>query len=455
MTAQEAIQIADSSQAAITKQHGIVCDEIKATAELGKYHLKMLATSVPKKVQEILNQDGFDVSESGSLVIIEWKKPEIQQQPAITAKPTEVVAVTEPATEVKPQPSAPAIKEPAAPVAIPTKRIAFLGNFNVDYTSETHHMNSLAALGHQVFKLQEGKQTSQQILSMAKQCQLFVWVHTHGWGTPGSKPMRQVLAELKQLGIPTMSYHLDLWKGLKREVDMQKDEVWDIEHFFTVDKLMADWFNEQKAQGGKTTGHYLPAGVYHKECQLQPRTTWENDVIFVGARGYHSEWPYRVTLLDWLTGNYKERFRHFGGEENTRVRGQALNDLYAKTKIVIGDTLCIDFKYPYYYSDRIFETIGRGGFIIHPYIKGLDEIFEDKKHLVFYEYNNFGQLKELIDYYLTHDEEREAIRKAGHEHVKANHTYLNRWRQIMSELFAPKLEEAQVTDGVIENSAVS
>jgi spore maturation protein CgeB len=82
----------------------------------------------------------------------------------------------------------------------------------------------------------------------------------------------------------------------------------------------------------------------------------------------------------------------------------------------------------------VYETIGRGGFMIHPYIKGLEREFEDKKHIVFYEYGNFEQLKELIDYYLEHDAEREAIRKAGHELVKQNYTYRNRWEYILKEL---------------------
>ena len=109
-------------------------------------------------------------------------------------------------------------------------------------------------------------------------------------------------------------------------------------------------------------------------------------------------------------------------------------DVGQSTKIVVGDTLCINFKYPDYWSDRVYETMGRGGFIIHPYVQGMEREFEDKKHLVFYEYGNFNQLKELIDYYLEHDEEREAIRKAGHELVKSKYTYRNRWEQILKEL---------------------
>ena len=60
------------------------------------------------------------------------------------------------------------------------------------------------------------------------------------------------------------------------------------------------------------------------------------------------------------------------------IRGKELNDLYATAKVVVGDTLCKGFNYPYYFSDRLFETTGRGGFLIHPYIKGLEDYFEVK-----------------------------------------------------------------------------
>ena len=96
--------------------------------------------------------------------------------------------------------------------------------------------------------------------------------------------------------------------------------------------------------------------------------------------------------------------------------------------------MCPNFNYPDYWSDRVYETLGRGGFIIHPYIPGMENEFVDKEHLVFYEYKNFAQLKSLIDYYSENDEEREKIRLAGHKLVKEKYTYKNRWEHILKEL---------------------
>lgn len=311
-------------------------------------------------------------------------------------------------------------------------RIAFLGNFSVDFSSETHHKKSLEALGHEVIALQETQASSEEILSEALQSDMFVWVHTHGWQTPGIKKMNVVLFELKRRRIPTVTYHLDLWLGLSRQRDLNTDPVYkDIQHFFTVDPDMANWFNKNTM----VTGHYLPPGVYHEETVMaEPsiKPNYKHDVIFVGSKRYHPEWPYRPRLITWLQANYKNRFAHFGGDSmNGVVRGERLNQLYADTKVVVGDSLVPNFTKAGYWSDRIYETIGRGGFIIHPYVKGLENEFEDRKHVVFYNFNDFGGLKHLIDYYLVHDEERERIRKQGFEHVKNHYTYMHRWQYII------------------------
>jgi hypothetical protein len=278
--------------------------------------------------------------------------------------------------------------------------------------------------------MQESEARSEDILAACVNSDLFIWIHTHGWETQGKITMEKVLETLKTLSIPSMTYHLDLWFGLKREKDLESFPVYKmIDHFFTVDKKMAEWFNENT----KVKGHYLPAGVFGPECIVQD-VTKKHDVIFVGSRKYHDEWTYRPKLIDWLDRSYGNRFEQYGSGGVKSVRGMHLNKLYWSTKVVVGDTLCIDFKYPDYWSDRIYETLGRGGFLIHPYIKGLENEFKDKEHVVFYEYNNFEQLKELIDYYIKHDDEREKIRLAGHKLVKENYTYKHRWQQILEDL---------------------
>jgi hypothetical protein len=310
--------------------------------------------------------------------------------------------------------------------------ITFVGNFYVSYTSETHHANTLEKLGHQVIRLQEGKANSSDILRNAIESDLLVWVHTHGWKTPMQEgySVPDIFKALKERGIPTMTYHLDLWFGLNRQKDLEEDGFYKtIGHFFTVDKKMADWFNENT----EVKGHYLQAGVYEPECYIH-ETEKTKDVVFAGSRGYHPEWQYRPQLVDFLRKEYGDRFTHVGNDGIGVFRGEALNELYGSSKVIVGDSLCLNFDYPYYWSDRVYETLGRGGFIIHPYIKGMEKHFTDGEHLIFYEFGDFNDLRYKINYYIEHEEEREKIRLAGHNHVKKNHTYTNRWQTILQEL---------------------
>lgn len=337
-------------------------------------------------------------------------------------------------------------------------RVTFLGNFGVDYSSETHHKKSLESLGHEVIALQETQVGSENILDEAMNSDMFVWVHTHGWDTPGNMTMQTVLKYLKKANVPTVTYHLDLWLGLKRQADLDKDAVYrHIEHFFTCDKQMADWFN----QNTDVKGHYLPAGVFGDECYMAPHQTenegfptekriYKYDVIFVGSKGYHPEWPYRPKLINWLQQTYGDRFAHYGGDGRGVVRGAALNQLYADTKVAVGDSLVQGFTYPYYWSDRLYEASGRGAFQIFPQITGIQDQYTtydfklddgwawDKApapiELVTYEFDNFGMLKERIDHFLEHNDERESIRKAGYERTKRDHTYAKRWAHIIREV---------------------
>lgn len=309
--------------------------------------------------------------------------------------------------------------------------IVFVGNFAVSYSSETHHANSLETLGHRVVRMQEGKARTDQILRVALRNDLLIWVHTHGWKTKGYITYEQLHSQLSENNIPIITYHLDLYMGIGREKDLLEDQFYkELDYFFTVDKLMADWFNENTS----VKGRFMPPGVYDREVEYS-KLPIKNDVIFVGSRNYHKEWAYRKELIEELERKWGDKFTQYGNGGVMSVRGKQLNDLYNSSKVVVGDTLCIGFDYPYYLSDRIMETTGRGGFMIHPYIKGLEDLFEIDKEVVTYEFGNFEQLHEKIRYYLEHDTEREAIRKAGHERTKRDHTYVKRWEAILKEVF--------------------
>lgn len=316
-------------------------------------------------------------------------------------------------------------------------KITFLGNFDVSYSTESHHKKTYEKLGHKVVALQEGKTFAEKVLEHASKSDLFVWTHTHAWHTPG---MEEVLLKLKSKGIPSAGYHLDLWKGIRREADLNTDPYWNIEYFFTCDKLMIP---DLQKRGVKA--FYLPAGVLEDECYLaEPdRKKFPHDVIFVGSRNYHPEWPYRPQLIDWLKKTYGDRFGHYGGDGLGVVRGNELNILYASAKVVVGDTLCKGFDYPDYFSDRLFETTGRGGFMVFPNIPGLENLFNTDKtdkfpiELATYKFADWRDLEFKINFFLNpqHSGIKESMRWHAQERTKKDHTYTQRLSEMINVIF--------------------
>lgn len=73
---------------------------------------------------------------------------------------------------------------------------------------------------------------------------------------------------------------------------------------------------------------------------------------------------------------------------------------------------------------RIWDVLGCGGFLLTNYQEELPEFLEVGRHLVAYE--TVDEACELVQYYLSHDEEREEIARCGYEAVMQQHTVINR-----------------------------
>ncbi len=194
----------------------------------------------------------------------------------------------------------------------------------------------MLALGHQVTPLQENVTSNEEAIALIKDVQpdIVFYSHSHGWPI-----LDGMLDWCTENGIPTAAYHLDLFMGLEDDRRIRANYgYWKVQNFYTVDKLMADTLNEDPAL---PRGIFLPPGVVATGAYLgEPYSGLTEDVIFVGSRGYHINWPWRPQLIDWLAATYGTKFSHYGGDGVKLVRNSELNRLLASTKIVVGDSLC-------------------------------------------------------------------------------------------------------------------
>jgi spore maturation protein CgeB len=81
---------------------------------------------------------------------------------------------------------------------------------------------------------------------------------------------------------------------------------------------------------------------------------------------------------------------------------------------------------------RTFETAGIGAFQLLDWRPGLAQLFEDGAELV--SFRTMEDLREKIDHYLAHPEEREAIAKRGHERALRDHTLERRVECVLQTL---------------------
>ena len=189
-------------------------------------------------------------------------------------------------------------------------------------------------------------------------------------------------------------------------------------------------------QGIRSELHRLGFGTKVLEM-IDPKDNKTLPISFVGNLSYaHEE---RVRLLEHLCKRF-DNIRIWGkGIESlpqdspTRQHymgqawGKEMYQILCSSKV----TLNCHGKWSGEYANncRLYEATGVGTLLITDWKVNLHKMFEIGKEVV--AYRSPEECSELIQYYLEHDDEREAIACAGQQRTLREHTYYQRMQELV------------------------
>jgi spore maturation protein CgeB len=294
--------------------------------------------------------------------------------------------------------------------------IYYIGNFTKIWHEECI-AQAFEANGKEVFRRDESSMNAEQIFDdiMSKDVEfvLFVKLKIGGNAT-------ELVKKLKEVGIKTVCWLFDPYFGYIREYSVDMQPYFKADYVFTTDGGHQKQFEEHGIN------HICLRQGIHEPESFMKKSDFEYDIIFVGTE--NNSYPYRQEVIKFLRDNYN--FTWLGRHNADEIRSTALNDLYGKAKLAID----ISVYMPNYWSNRFYETLGRGGCLVCNMIEGLDKEFTPFKEVITYTKGDFNQLRRVLNYYLENDEARESIRLNGFNRVHDNYTYKTRCKKLLEHL---------------------
>jgi spore maturation protein CgeB len=218
-----------------------------------------------------------------------------------------------------------------------------------------------------------------------------------------SRPVERAAAPLYDLVVANDFYHAIQWRELgARQVEVLPIAAIDPEFHYPYDLTDAE------------------------------RREYACDVVVVGTLVPQRLYSERVAALEalrdfdlglWSVHEVPASLRQF-------YRGPALGEQMLRITRAAKITVNPHGDFMRYGGNmRLFEACGVGTFQIVDNRPGVPDWFTVGEHLV--TYRDPAHLRELVTYYLAHDDERARIAAAGQAHVHAHHTYDHRMARLM------------------------
>lgn len=244
---------------------------------------------------------------------------------------------------------------------------------------------------------------------------------------------------LAREGMVTAFWYIENW----RHLPYWKETAPQYDYFFHI---QPGAFEEQLREAGCQNHACVLTGCdpeIHRPVDLTPEEQEEFscDISFAGA-GYMNRNHFLAGLTDYALKIWGVNWPHPSLREVVQRPEQRFTpELFAK--IVAGSKINLNLHSSTSHpgvdpncdaiNPRVFEIAACGGFQLCDPCKGLDACFDFESELPVY--TSLRELREKVDHYLAHPEEREQIAAAARERALRDHTYEQRARRMLDLIF--------------------
>lgn len=265
---------------------------------------------------------------------------------------------------------------------------------------------ALEKLGHEVLRLRESRGSRAHHLA----CDFILF---HKWS--------DTLA-MKRCRVPLVFWYFDLVDypdpTLLHRNEQRKDWMRRITPLvrlgFCTD---GDWVSRDTS--GKL--HVLRQGADERIVGLgEPYPNVSYDILLTGIRAGGGR--KRISFIDEMRKTYGDRFYHV----QTGVYREELKRLIASSKIVVAPDGPVTDSY---WSNRVYNALGFGAFLLHPYCRELVGEYLPWKDFLFYA--NRDHLHQLIASSLAHPLSRKVVSDGGLAYTKEKHLYRHRCEELV------------------------
>lgn len=240
-----------------------------------------------------------------------------------------------------------------------------------------------------------------------------------------------VLKKLRKIA-PTINWYPDAannWPSIRKLVSHY-------DYFFVFDRSVVDTLKRE----GYSNVYHLPfCGDVDKFAEWPDNESHKYKVSFLGS--YSPDYKKRLDILaeiknlglevwgnkEWLDTPLKDQFHGPVDPPDINV----IKKLYSDSKIVIHIDANTGNPEASGLTLRPFDVTSSGSMLIAQ--DDRDEIFDMfKDGEEFVSFHDEKDIKEKVQYYLDHEEERRKIARAGFLRTRTDHTYLDRVKRIFS-----------------------